>query len=135
MLNEGKGLGLILANKKAPNLQLKPIRAFRDFDERKSHWLHFRWRNTELDTMARWGEGWGGSFQASDWPGLTNEALLLAEADTPHPASVQEYTLDPDTDIKAGRIRIKVKNPNSKESLSSTKRHRLFSLIKSTSMT
>ena len=35
------------------------------------------------------------------------------------PAGVQEYTLDPDTEIKAGKIRIKVKNEDSKERLSS----------------
>ena len=59
------------------------------------------------------------SVQASHWPELSNAGFWLAATDTPRPrASEQEYTLDPDTDIKAGKIRIKVKNPNSKESLS-----------------
>ena len=52
--------------------------AYREIDERKSHWLHFRWRNTKLDTTARWGGEWGVSvsrlligqssvLQPSDW--------------------------------------------------------------------
>ena len=41
-----------------------------EIDERKSHWLHFRWRNTKLDTTARWGGEQGVIVQASDWPEL-----------------------------------------------------------------
>ena len=41
-----------------------------EIDERKSHWLHFRWRNTKLDTTARWGGEQGVTVQASHWPEL-----------------------------------------------------------------